>query len=294
MKKIRLYTLVALLLMAGGVTMQAQEYSREIRSYHPLVPKSGEKQWDVKNLFIWGDVEYQVMRLGEEIELDGFLYREMTYENDDAYYSTGVQGAIREEDKKVYVRWWQPGLQYFAEEKLYYDFGLQVGDSFDVGYDTPYYIQVLAIEVVEIDDGSVRNKYVFDDGWDGQEVWIEGVGSLAGVHHRFEPDLMSSSISNLQCCFENDALVWTDGECWDEIEEDATEKVGLYPNPARDRVVIEGVETAEVEIYNALGQVVKRVKGSNEVGLMGLAEGVYLVRITDVEGKKHVARMAVK
>ena len=26
MKKIRLYTLVALLLMAGGVTMQAQEY----------------------------------------------------------------------------------------------------------------------------------------------------------------------------------------------------------------------------------------------------------------------------
>ena len=68
----------------------------------------------------------------------------------------------------------------------------------------------------------------------------------------------------------------------------------IYPNPAKEKVTIEGVEAKEVQVYNALGQVVKRVRNSNEVSLEGLVQGVYLVRITDVEGKKHVARVAVK
>jgi hypothetical protein len=39
---------------------------------------------------------------------------------------------------------------------------------------------------------------------------------------------------------------------------------------------------------------VKTVHDANEISVAGLAEGVYLVRITDVEGKKHVARVTVK
>jgi len=46
--------------------------------------------------------------------------------------------------------------------------------------------------------------------------------------------------------------------------------------------------------YNALGQLVKTVRDANEISVPGLAEGVYLVRITDDEGKMHVARVAVK
>ena len=68
----------------------------------------------------------------------------------------------------------------------------------------------------------------------------------------------------------------------------------VYPNPANGKVTIEGVEAEEVWVYNAWGQVVKKVQNSNDVSLEGLVEGVYLVRITDVEGKKHVVRVAVK
>ena len=68
----------------------------------------------------------------------------------------------------------------------------------------------------------------------------------------------------------------------------------IYPNPAKEKVTIEGIEATEVEVYNALGQRVKMVRSSNEINVIGLPEGVYLVRITDIEGKKHVARVAVK
>jgi hypothetical protein len=39
---------------------------------------------------------------------------------------------------------------------------------------------------------------------------------------------------------------------------------------------------------------VKTVRDANEIDVIGLPEGVYKMRITDIEGKKHVARVAVK
>ena len=68
----------------------------------------------------------------------------------------------------------------------------------------------------------------------------------------------------------------------------------IYPNPAKEKVTIEGIEATEVEVYNALGQRVKMVRSSNEINVIGLPEGVYMMRITDIEGKKHVARVVAK
>jgi hypothetical protein len=77
------------------------------------------------------------------------------------------------------------------------------------------------------------------------------------------------------------------------IAEQNDNSLTLWPNPARDRVVVEGIEAAEVQVYNAFGQLVKTVRDANEISVAGLAEGVYLVRIRDIDGKKHVARVAV-
>ena len=70
--------------------------------------------------------------------------------------------------------------------------------------------------------------------------------------------------------------------------------LSVYPNPTNGVVRIEGVVADEVQVYNALGQVVKTVRNSNEVSLEGLVEGVYLVRIADAEGKVFIAKVAVK
>ena len=77
---------------------------------------------------------------------------------------------------------------------------------------------------------------------------------------------------------------------YDGVEEEA-ESVGVYPNPAKDRVVIEGVEAAEVQVYNALGQMVKTVRRTNEIDLSGLVEGVYLLRIIDADGKVYTNKI---
>jgi hypothetical protein len=86
--------------------------------------------------------------------------------------------------------------------------------------------------------------------------------------------------------------------------EDGIESVGengecavllmVYPNPANGVVRIEGVVADEVQVYNALGQMVKTVRNSNEVSLEGLVEGVYLVRIADAEGKVYTNKITVR
>ena len=68
----------------------------------------------------------------------------------------------------------------------------------------------------------------------------------------------------------------------------------VYPTPAKDRVVIEGIEAAEVQVYNALGQRVKTIQGTNEISVADLPQGVYLLRIADAEGKVYTNKIMIR
>ena len=283
-----------LLLALSFFVMDVLLAQTEQKDYYPLIPETGEKQWDTRRDFIWGESDYLIWWLGDDIELDGVLYRKMHYVLEGSgYHFTGLEGAFREEDKKVFVRGWDSGLQHFNEERLYYDFDLQVGDSFNVcSYSEPCFIQVVAIEEVEMEDGTLRKKIVFNDGWGGEEneTWIEGVGSLAGVSHRFDPNLVGSFFSHLQCYFEEGNLNWTDGECWDDTEENLSENICLHPNPTRGMVYVDAENLQKVEVLNLYGQRVQ-CQESSAIDLFGLSAGVYVVRITDGEGHVEVRKV---
>ena len=70
--------------------------------------------------------------------------------------------------------------------------------------------------------------------------------------------------------------------------------MSVYPNPARDKVTIEGIEPVEVQLYNALGQLVKAVRDANEINVAGLPQGVYLLRIADAEGRTYTNRITIQ
>ena len=95
------------------------------------------------------------------------------------------------------------------------------------------------------------------------------------------------------CTVPNYPLVWGQTEFWD-IEENKGEAFGkLRPNPTTGIVRIEGENASEVQVFNALGQLVKTVQNTNEVSLEGLPQGVYLLRVT-LEGGKVFSDKVVK
>ena len=75
------------------------------------------------------------------------------------------------------------------------------------------------------------------------------------------------------------------------LDESAETVFTIWPNPASETVHIEGIKPAEVQVYNALGQVVKTMQNTNEIDVSGLAEGVYVLRITDAEGNSYTNKI---
>ena len=77
---------------------------------------------------------------------------------------------------------------------------------------------------------------------------------------------------------------------YDVVASLETPEVEVYPNPAVDVIHIQGVDIAELQVFNTMGQLVKTVRGMNEVNLSDLANGHYLLRIKDGEGRSTVTR----
>lgn len=72
--------------------------------------------------------------------------------------------------------------------------------------------------------------------------------------------------------------------------------VQVYPNPCNSTVRIVLPKKASIEkvqIYNAIGQLVNTGKGENEINVKDLAEGVYLLRITDEKGINYTERIII-
>ena len=62
----------------------------------------------------------------------------------------------------------------------------------------------------------------------------------------------------------------------------------VYPVPARDQVTVEGPGIVSVEVFNAMGQLVKRISDINAdhsvITVSDLASGSYLLRIGTING----------
>jgi hypothetical protein len=63
-----------------------------------------------------------------------------------------------------------------------------------------------------------------------------------------------------------------------------TGNVTINPNPSNGLVRIEGAIANEVKVYNNIGRLLKTVRNANEINLKGLAQGVYMLHITDENG----------
>ena len=66
------------------------------------------------------------------------------------------------------------------------------------------------------------------------------------------------------------------------IDENGIGLIKLYPNPANDRIRIEGLEIeSKVQIYNVFGILVKtlNINGDVEIGIDELSPGLYIIRI---------------
>lgn len=138
------------------------------------------------------------------------------------------------------------------------------------------------------------NPYIMKDGWEHCEWVKQGIPECENNGMVQCRDLYA--VDGVDTVFyiaaENgfvykSAMIPVNG-----VEENALQ-INVYPNPAKDRVIVEGIEAAEVGVYNSLGQLIKMMRGTNEINVSDMQEDVYLLRIIDSEGSLHTTRFTV-
>ena len=267
--------------------MQAQEYEPIIRegnewyTLNAIVCKDTEGHYNTFVNWLSGDTLINEVRYTKVME---------TLNGEGTPYQVAL---LREEDGKVWETY------NGNSEILLYDFTANVGDSLVCGYGDYFVLDSISIEQI---GGVDRKKFWFGLEYDftgepyAMETWIEGIGSDLGLLYCGSYYFCGGYYRAL--CFHQDGeLIWQNPE-YDacvitSVEEINDKGISVYPNPAMEIVTIDGLEAAEVQIYNALGQLVKTVRDANEISVSELPQGVYLVRIADEEGKVFSAKMTV-
>jgi len=119
----------------------------------------------------------------------------------------------------------------------------------------------------------MKIRFMCDASGNRDDIYVDDITITASTQ------IMSgNSIERLEDAVDGDFFVDADEE-----------EIGLYPNPATNKIhiVSGGEENAEVYIYSISGQLVhnqKLVDGNQEIDISKLNEGLYIVAIkTDDE-----------
>ena len=321
MKTTRFYILLALLMMAGVVTMQAQTqrnngliitdtvWLNDIGRYEEVIIKN----FTTETVTISG-VEYDhdtpldvllpypcqypyTLHVGDSIFLS--VWFQKLYSGKGDYTPLDIQIKTTLEDRTVVA---------MMASSLFVDYGLVLDSPTNFYIPIPEYSHLTGI-VCNQNYGTWTPITIYSIAEDGTDYFdivpqYELPYDLP-VKEYFRVDMYLRLGSKYQTgewigtniILESSAgqitysiLFWSDLLNVTEI----SNEVKLYPNPAKDIIKIEGIEVAEVEVYSVLGQMVKTVRAANEIDLNGLVEGIYMLRITDVEGKVYTNKITVR
>ena len=139
------------------------------------------------------------------------------------------------------------------------------------------------------------NPYIMKDGWEHCEWVKQGIPDCENNGMVQCRDLYAvDGVDTVFYIAAEDGFIYKSAMVPVSGLEENASQIYVYPNPAKDRVIVEGIEAAEVQVYNALGQLVKTVQNANEINVSDLMEGMYLLRITAADGECYTKRVAVR
>lgn len=203
------------------------------------------------------------------------------------------------EGNKIF--WWNKVLGEFT---VLYDFGAETGDSWEIKVGTNSLVmRVDAVNEIEYNGRSFKTLAVSDEDRLFSGTVVCSVGHLLSF---FPERLMTQGkgyrVEGIRCYWDKGELLFAlgDKDC-DEVYEqlhhgvDEPQQAGitLYPNPATNKVHIEGAEVDEVQVYNVFGQLLKLCRGQ-EISVEDMSKGAYLLRVRTKDGRLETARLMVR
>jgi len=159
---------------------------------------SPSKQW---NVLSGGGISEstEIYKIEGDTLVDSILYYKLWISHDSLETLSNL-GLLREESDIVYF------MPSNSTEGVLYDFSLEVGDSTMV---RNVFCEEIPITVVNIDtveySGILRKRWHLNSDF-GEEIWIEGIGSVSGLVYTYYWHCIICPYWYLLCFHDNDVL----------------------------------------------------------------------------------------
>ncbi|RLD55897.1 MAG: hypothetical protein DRJ05_12190 [Bacteroidetes bacterium] len=227
--------------------------------------------------------------------IDQLTYLKVWQSLDEYYQVWDHHGYIRsEENGDVYY------LDKFFNGGLIYRFDVQVGDNFTINnpYSWEKSITVLSVDsVLVLPMEQYRKRITIGAGLPYEEIWIEGLGSMAGIlNSGFHAEPLTGGLQDILCQWQDGTEVFSNPDftfCFKttvstpENQENNT-VLTIFPIPLTESSVIKlskKITDGRIVITDIFGKTVKEIAVSNTEAISiqrnSFSPGVYIVSLYD-------------
>jgi hypothetical protein len=143
---------------------------------------------------------------------------------------------------------------------------------------------------IKVGDRTITSSLVNHKTWNKVSVEVTvGSGETSAVAYLYSWPISRVDVDDFKV-YEGTAT---------RISKNEISKFNVYPNPTHGMVRLTGDKAIDsYVVYNSMGEVVKNISSVNQtqalVDLTGVTKGLFLIKITDVEGGEHIVKTLVK
>ena len=133
----------------------------------------------------------------------------------------------------------------------------------------------------------------------GYNIWLNEdliAENYNGTSYSFNEADGAFYCVQVQAVYPNEVVsvktIATTNESWN-LDNQVSECVTLYPNPAKDVVSWEGIQPTEVLIHNSLGQCIQTLDHPHEIPVAHFPNGLYLIMMKTEDSNPRIAKIIV-
>lgn len=245
------------------------------------------KVWNVVACLNFGPCGTTVFSFAGDTAIGTLQYKKLIVNRDSAGFGYSYPVAAREDAITKQIFFYENG------EYLAYDFSLNPGDTFTTNLNgCSVQMSVDSVDTIGLLNGELRKRIFLSNN--GQEIWIEGVGSLFGLTFMGASPCVIDVYPALNCFKENDTLKYQNSNFTDcfyntvGIQEMSDENnFTVMPNPFSEStsIIFENPfhEMNALKIFNIQGQMIREysnIKGSKiKIDREKINSGIYFFQI---------------
>lgn len=189
----------------------------------------------------------------------------------------------------------EAGIETFDETEI--DKYITVATTHNLGFNHnlwPGFINKAKAKGLPVWDSEVNHNKKYEDKLTRLETALENKVNGLVIYNSWRGiDLTNGNLNNTERLLEQQALFLD--KTTSTADKLIIDQLYVYPNPASEHVNVGGVDNVKwLSLYNVHGTIVKAELNAKQLSVEGLSEGIYILKVEQMDGRVDNMKISIK